>query len=264
VLAVVILADLALIFMFTFGMQFARWASALTPDDDVGLLARLMWEIVGSLAYGALLGSLFALYLRFVGKEVTVVLLALCALITGTAAWLHFEPLLVALAAGLVVENVAPPEGDELRDAVERSALPVLVVFFVAAGANLNLDALAEIGLVALGVSLVRLLAIRWGTRLAGRAARLPAETSSAAWTGLVAQAGVTFGLATIVATEFGEWGARVQTLVLATSGLHVLVGPMLFRVALSQAGEIGQLDRAESTEPAERLDAGIPASGTP
>jgi hypothetical protein len=43
------------------------------------------------------------------------------------------EPLLVALAAGLVVENAAAVAGDALRDAVEHGALPILVVFFTAA-----------------------------------------------------------------------------------------------------------------------------------
>jgi hypothetical protein len=57
----------------------------------------------------------------------------------------------------------------------------------------------------------------------------------------MVAQAGVTFGLATIVAAEFHEWGVKVQTLIVAISALHVLVGPMLFRNALARAGELGR-----------------------
>ncbi len=250
VLTVVVLADLALILFFTFAMQFARTASAMQPLEDISLFMRLLWEIVGSLSYGALIGALFALYLRFVGREVTVVLLGVCLLITGTSMALHFEGLLVALAAGLVVENIAPPRGDALRDAVERGALPILVIFFVGAGASLNLDALAEIGAVAVIVALVRAATIRAGTRVAQRVARLDPAASSRLWTGLVAQAGVTFGLAALVAAEFPDWGARVQTLVVALGALHVLVGPMLFRNALAQAGEIGRLDFA-AEEPA-------------
>jgi Kef-type K+ transport system membrane component KefB len=242
VLTVVVIADLALILLFTFAMQMVRSTGSLAPADDISLLAGLLWEIVGSVAFGAIVGSLFALYLRRVGREVTIVLLGLCALITGASAWLHFEALLAALAAGMVVENIAPPEGDALRDAVERGALPVLVVFFVAAGANLDMGALAEIGLLAVAVSLIRFGGIRLGTWLGRRAARLDAPAISA-WTGLVSQAGVTFGLATIVAGEFPDWGQKVQTLIVATSALHVLIGPLLFRAALAKAGEVGGLD---------------------
>lgn len=123
VLALVILGDLALILFFTLVMQFARTTTG-GGVDDVGLFVRLVWEIVGSLAFGALIGAVFALYLRAVGRELTIVLLAVCAVVTGTAQLLHFESLLVALSAGIVVENIAPPRGDALRDAVENGALP--------------------------------------------------------------------------------------------------------------------------------------------
>jgi hypothetical protein len=56
-----------------------------------------------------------------------------------------------------------------------------------------------------------------------------------------VSQAGVTLGLTLLVATEFPKWGAAVQTLVVALIALHQLAGPVLFRAALSGAGEIGQ-----------------------
>jgi len=245
VLTVVILADLALILFFTLAMQFARSVSGVVPADDISLLTRLFWEVAGSLAYGTLLGSLFALYLRLIGREITVVLLALCVLVTGTSALLHFEALLVALAAGLAVENIAPFQGDALHDAVERGALPLLVVFFVAAGANLNLHALAELGWLALALSGLRLVGLWLGACAGRRVARLDTSETAAAWTGLVAQAGVTFGLAGIVATEFRDWGMKVQTLVVAIGALNVLIGPMLFRAALVQAGEIGRLDSA-------------------
>jgi hypothetical protein len=62
---------------------------------------------------------------------------------------------------------------------------------------------------------------------------------------GLVSQAGVPLGLTTIVASEFPGWGTSVQTLLVAMIALHELVGPMLFRTALAQAGEIGRLDEA-------------------
>ena len=242
VLALVILGDLALIFLFTLAMQFARVTTGAAAEE-VGLLARLLWEIFGSLAYGALIGALFALYLRSIGRELTVVLLAMCALITGTAGWLHFESLLVALSAGIVVENIAPPRGDALRDAVENGALPVLVVFFVAAGASLNLDALAVVGPIALGLAAIRGTSIRLGALVGSRLTQLEPSLARESWKGLISQAGVTLGLTTIVATEFPGVGAQIQTVILALTAIHVIVGPILFRSALANMREIGVLD---------------------
>lgn len=242
VLALVILGDLALIFFFTLAMQFARFTTGAAADE-VGLLARILWEIFGSLAFGALIGALFTLYLRSIGREVTIVLLAMCVLITGTAGLLHFESLLVALSAGIVVENIAPPRGDELRDAVENGALPVLVVFFVAAGASLQLDLLAVLGPIALGLAAVRGVSIRLGALVGARLTRLDPMLARESWKGLISQAGVTIGLATIVATEFTGVGVQIQTVVLATTAIHVIVGPILFRAALASVGEVGVLD---------------------
>jgi Kef-type K+ transport system membrane component KefB len=241
IMAIVVLADLVLIVVFALAMEFARWTLA-SAEAEVGFAAQLSWEIFGSLAFGGIVGALFAFYLRFVRRELTLVLLGVCALLAIVAPVLHFELILAALAAGLVVENLAPPEGDDLRNAIEGGALPVLVVFFAAAGASLQLDVLAVIGTVALALAVVRLGLVRAmagiGVRLAGMA-DTPARLM---WMGLISQAGVTLGLATIAATEFPEWGDQVRTLIVALTGLHVLVGPILLKACLSRAGEI---DRA-------------------
>jgi Kef-type K+ transport system membrane component KefB len=252
VMAVVVLGDLVLILLFSFGMQFVRWATgdAIGPAD-VGLAIRLAWEIFGSFAFGAAIGALFAFYLRFVGRELTLVLLALCVLLSEVGARLHFEPLLAALAAGLVVENVAPPRGDALKAAVERGALPVLIIFFAAAGASLQLDALATLGGVALAVSLVRLFLIRAGTEIGGRRSGLNPAVGNLVWTGLVSQAGVTLGLAILVASEFLAWGIGLQTLVVALIALHELIGPVLFRAGLVRAGEVGRIGVHDHAGPA-------------
>ena len=246
VLAVVVITDLALIVMFSLAMQMVRWASGAALATDVSLLARLTWEIVGSFAFGAAIGAVFALYLRYVGREITIALLALCVVLSEFGPLFHFEPLLAALAAGLVIENVAQPSGDSLRDAVERGALPVLVVFFAAAGASLHLDALASIGITAAVVVAVRLASIRMSTAAAVRLSGVPHDTAQHVWMGLVSQAGVTLGLTILVAREFPTWGLQVQSLMVALIAIHELIGPVLFRAALGRAGEIGKMDSGE------------------
>ena len=88
----------------------ARIAFGTAPDLSV-LIADAAWSVLGSIAFGALIGALFTLYLRYVGREVTVVLVALCALLTGAGAQLDLDPLLAGLAAGIVVQNAMPTGG---------------------------------------------------------------------------------------------------------------------------------------------------------
>jgi Kef-type K+ transport system membrane component KefB len=240
VLAIVVIADLLLILVFAVAMQAARWASGTAPSD-VNVLIYLSWEVIASLAFGALAGALFAVYMKAINRELTLALLALCAVLAAVSPALHIEVILAALAAGLVVENIAPPRGDALKAAVEQGALPVLIVFFAAAGASLQLDALAAVGTTALGLAIVRLALIRGFTYTGARIARLPPVPAGWIWMGLISQAGVTLGLATLVAAEFPDWGSAVQTLVVALTGLHVLSGPIAFKAALVRAGEISR-----------------------
>ena len=251
-LALVVLADLALILIFTLAMQFVHWSLGTAVATEVGLVPRVAWEIVGSLAFGAAVGAAFALYLRYVGREITLVLLGLCVVLSEIGPRLHFEPLLAALAAGLVVENVAEAGGEALKEAVERGARPVLVVFFAAAGASLHLDALAVIGITALLISGVRLSFIRFGTALGVPRSGIDPDVGRFVWMGLISKAGVTLGLVVILATEFPTWGTRVETLMVAVIALHELVGPVLFKWALARRGEIGQMEAATTPAAAE------------
>jgi Kef-type K+ transport system membrane component KefB len=242
-LAVVILADLVLIIAFTLVMEMVR--TAFGEGAGVGLVTGVVWESFGSFAFGALAGGVLGLYLSRVRREVAIATLAFCAIVAGIAGRLHLERLLAALAAGMVVENLAPSVGDLMKEAVERSSLPVLIVFFAAAGASLDLDALAVLGWAAAAIAAWRLLTIWIAARMGRAAAALTDSTSAMAWMAMVSQAGVTLGLTFIVAAEFPSWGSRVQTLMLALIAVHQLIGPVLFRTALARAGEVQRLEPA-------------------
>ena len=172
VLAIVVLADLAILVLFSVSMLLARVVFDTGEGGGAEILARLAWEIGGAVAFGVLIGVLFALYLRYIGREITLVLLAVCAVLSQVGTTQQLQPLLAALAAGVVIENLAVAQGDTLRAAVRRGAPPVLVVFFVAVGASLRLDAVAAIGLSAVALSAVRLGFIRLGVGGRGQAVR--------------------------------------------------------------------------------------------
>jgi len=238
VLAVVVLADLVLLVLFSCSMQLAR---AVFRPDAAGpsLLVRFAWETGGAIAFGALVGALFALYLRYVGREVTLALLAMCGVLSQVGSTQQFEPLLAAVAAGLVIENLSVAQGDALRTAVQRGAPPVLVIFFVAIGSSLRLDVLLTVWPIALVLAAVRTGLIRAGTRVGLNVSTIDRGIGEHAWTGLISQAGITVGLASVVASEFPGWGTELQTILIALIPIHELVGPMLFRRGLARAGEL-------------------------
>ena len=238
VLAIVVLTDLIVLVLFSIAMQVAR--AVFTPGTSgVGVIAQFAWEIGGAIAFGALIGAMFALYLRYIGRQVPLALIAVCALLSQVGTIQQFEPLLAAVAAGLVIENLSVAQGDALRSAVQRGAPPVLVIFFVAIGSTLRLDALASLGPVALGLAAVRAGLIRLGVFTGAAVSGIDQRTSAYAWTGLISQAGITVGFASIVANAFPTWGMQLQALLIALIPIDELAGPMLFRRGLARAGEL-------------------------
>ena len=241
VLAMVVLADIVVLVLFSLAMQLARVALSEGAGPNVSIFVQLAWEIGGAAAFGCLAGALFALYLRYVAREVTLVLLGVCALLSQVGAAQRFEPLVAAVAAGLVIQNVAVPQGDALKVAIQRGALPVLVVFFVSVGTSLRLDALMATGFVSIALVAVRLALIRLGVAVGLRVSGIDRQNGMYVWTGLISQAGITVGLASVLAAEFPTWGSQVQMLLIALIAIDELVGPPLFRVGLSRAGEIDE-----------------------
>jgi alpha,alpha-trehalose-phosphate synthase [UDP-forming] len=236
---VAVLLQLATVAGFIVLVAAARSVFAIPSPSSLEMAAAAAWALIGSLAFGALVGGLFTLYLRYVGREVTVVLLAVCLILSRLSEAFGFEPFLAGLVVGIVVQNVTRSVGDVLHDAVEFGAMPVLVLFFVAAGASIDVQLLATMGVLALGLSVARLLAWRAAVAVMARGIDEPAR--GLLWRSLLPTADVTLGMAAVVVADHVLWGGRVGTLVGGVVAINQVVAPILFRAGLLQAGEIGR-----------------------
>src|SRR6185503_1276381 len=189
VLATVVLADIVVLVLFSVFMQLARATFGDNAPGDVNMLVRLSWEIGGAVAFGCLVGALFALYLRYVGREVTLALLVVCLVLSQVGVSQRVEPLLAAMAAGIVIANVAVAQGETLKAAIQTGALPLLIVFFVAIGTSLRLDTLATAGLAAVALALVRVGLIWVGVRTGLHVSGVKDSAGEYVWMGLISQA---------------------------------------------------------------------------
>ena len=234
-MALVILGDVLVLVVFAVSAGLVR-ASQGGAMDLGGLAAGIGWELFGSMVIGALLGVGTIVYLRKVGREVPVFISALCFAAAEGGAKLHLSPLLLSLAAGAVVANLDPRSGHRLHEAVQKAGLPVFALFFAAAGAGLHLDALGKVGAIAIVLVLVRAAAIFFSSRQF--APKSDPRLGRLLWMGLISQAGVTFGLASLISRTFPTFGPEMEVLIVAMVTIHELVGPLLMRRALVQSGD--------------------------
>ncbi|HSQ66956.1 MAG TPA: cation:proton antiporter [Polyangiaceae bacterium] len=203
-------------------------------------LGHLGHEIVGSVSLGTSLGLLMVAYLRFVNKQILVVLVALGFGFTEIINYLRLDPLLTFLVAGFLIQNLSG-QGEKLLHAIEDMGSVVYVVFFATAGAALDLPLLRKLWVVALILFAGRVILTVGAHRLACRMADDPPVLKRWGWTGLVAQAGVVLGLAVTIERAFPTFGPPFRALAIATVALNQLVGPILFKLALDTAGESSQ-----------------------
>jgi len=214
----------------------------LDPGAALSLAAfgELGHELLGSVAIGTTLGLLLVAYLRFVGRQVLLVLLLIGLVVADVIAYLRFEWLLTFLTAGFVVQNFSR-QGEKLLHAIEHTGEVVYVIFFATAGAHLDLPLLRTLWPAALLFFGVRAVTAVVGARLTARLAGDPPELRAWGWAGLVSQAGLALGIAAKMQGQFPAFGAQFGALAVAAVALNELVGPVLFKLSLDRSGESGR-----------------------
>ena len=237
ILGATVFKDVLVIIAFAAALSFAGPLTSPDASLDASVLTAVAWEVGGALVIGALVGWIFSVYLVRVGARSILATLIFTFVLTQIAHEAHVELLLLAIAAGFVVENFSQA-GDELMNALEANAIVVFALFFALAGAALDLGTLGRFWAAALVVVGVR-LALTWlGVWAAGRVVDLGDDVGRLVWRGLISQAGVTLGLSLLVAEAFPEWGGTFVAITAAVIIVHLLVGPVLLKTALTASGE--------------------------
>lgn len=164
-LGVVLVADVVVILIFTVAFSLAKANLGGQTDSALAILRHLLGEVFGSMLAGALIGAVLSLYLRYVKRELVVFAVVLVFATAAAAQALGFELLLSLLVAGFFVENVAPVRAEPLIRTLHLMAVPVFVIFFAIAGAELQIETFASLWPLVLAVALLRAGAIYVGAR---------------------------------------------------------------------------------------------------
>jgi Kef-type K+ transport system membrane component KefB len=236
-LAFVMLSDVAVILMLALALMIAKPMIEPGAAFSFSAFHALGHEIVGSVSIGTTLGLLLAAYLRVVGKQLLVVLFAVGFGATEVLHFLQFDPLLTFMVAGFVVQNLSK-QGEKFLHAIDATGGVVYVLFFAIAGADLDIPLLKSLWPVALLLAGARSVITYGGARLASAVAKDGPMVSRWAWTSLIAQAGLTQGLAGVVERAYPTFGAPFRALVFANVALNAVIGPILFKLGLDSAKE--------------------------
>lgn len=224
--------------VFTLMLAVAQVTAGHDGVDAIVLTG--LWEIGGALLLGGLLGLPMAYLTGRIrpGEPTQAEALGLVLLCAGIADWLGVSYILSAMVLGTVVANLAQHH-ERPFDAIEGLEWPFLILFFLLAGAALQLDmVMAAGGLLALYVVL-RVAGRVLGAAVGGRVSRSPPEVGR--WMGLamLPQAGVAIGMALLASQRFPEAADTILPVVLGSTVVFEMLGPVATRWALRRAGDL-------------------------
>ena len=238
VLGVTVFKDIIVVLLFSISISIAEPLILAKSALHLEYLFNVILKLGLSILVGIAAGWLIILYLRFVDKQRILFLLGFILLGIELAQLFHLEIVLIFMVAGFFVQNFSE-NGPKLINAIEGSSLPIYVIFFAIAGANLDIPLFLSNWVIALALVFLRLITTYAGTYVGGKLTNAPAIVNNYGWMGFIGQAGLSLGLSVLVTQAIpGSIGIMIRTLIISTIAINQIIGPILLRFSLFKAGE--------------------------
>ena len=244
------------VFAISFGIARSMGTAGVSP---LAIILEPLIEIVLSLLLGFVMGLLFTLCEKYfhsrskrMAVSVTFVMMTVAiSSLKFEVGGIHiaFSSLLACMMLGTVFCNICEVS-EELMDRADRWTTPVLILFFVISGAELDLSVFAHWTVVVVGIVYIfaRSLGKYYGANISARMTKSDPNIVKYLGITLLPQAGVALGMA-IKAIELGPDGAIVRNITLFAVLIYEIVGPFLTKIALTKAGDIKEEGRRSARE---------------
>ena len=214
-------------------------ALAVGGNTAADALLHGLRDLGGALVLGAALGVPMALLTGRIaaGEPTQAEAVGLVLLCGGLALELGVSHLLAAMVMGFVVASRAHHHRRPFH-AIEGIEWPFRTLFFVLAGAALEPASLLGIGGLGAAFVVLRTTGRIAGAFVAGRVLGVPGALRR--WTGvaLLPQAGVAIGMGLVAVNAFPEARDRILPVIVGTTVLFELLGPVTTRLALRRVPE--------------------------
>ena len=244
------------VFAISFGIASSMGTAGVSP---LAIILEPLLEIVLSLLLGFVMGLLFTLCEKYFHSRskrmaVSVTFVMLTVALSGLKfeigdIHIAFSSLLACMMLGTVFCNICEVS-EELMDRADRWTTPVLILFFVISGAELDLSVFAQWTVVVVGIVYIiaRSLGKYYGANISARITKSDPNIIKYLGITLLPQAGVALGMA-IKAIELGPDGAIVRNITLFAVLIYEIVGPFLTKMALTKAGDIKEEGRKSARD---------------
>ena len=233
-------------------------SAEVVRDIVLAFLPRVASELCASFLLGIILAGLCLTALQLPRRltrlrQLALLLISGCAfavesainsiLLPLGATAPRLEPMLACIVTGFIVCNggevfTGRDERQQLDALLHEAMGPTLTFFFFTTGLTMRLSVLLHTWPLAILLVGMRLLAIYLGHTIGARAAGMSRQFLRHGWLAYVTQAGMSLGLASEIAREFGQVLPALSSTLVSAILLNQLIGPPLLELAIRRAGE--------------------------
>ena len=255
--------------LIVFAVSFGIAKTILSGKMDlVSIIVNPLVEIICSLILGSVMGFVLTQLEKMFHSNTNrlnmtiafVFLTASLSMLDFHIGPVHisFSSLLVCMMLGTVFCNICPLSHD-LMERSDKWTSPLLALFFVISGAELELNVFMDVAIVGIGIVyiLFRCLGKYVGALVSAKFTGCDSNICKYLGVTLFPQAGVALGMCGIVASslDFGNQGALIRNITLFAVLIYELVGPLMTRQALTKAGEIKPIPHEVKNRRQAKLD---------
>lgn len=244
--------------LVVFAVSFGIAKSMGSNDVEVlNIILEPLIEVIISLLLGLIIGHIFnEVEKHFHSRSkrmsvvVTFVMLAVGLSSMKFEVWdihIGFSSLLTCMMLGTVFCNECDVS-EELMNRADRWTSPILILFFVISGAELELSIFTQLSVVIVGVVYIasRTFGKLFGAGITSKLVKCDDSIVKYLGITLLPQAGVALGMA-LKATELGADGKIVRNITLFAVLIYEIIGPFLTKIALTKSGDIVVEERTSS-----------------
>jgi len=198
---------------------------------------------LGNITGAIITATLLVLLLKYLSKYVTtregllIYTLSFLLIGIGICEIFRIPLLLTCMLMGGILANIT--KEIKFFEIINEIDAPIYLIFFVIAGANLEIVYLEKIGRIGVSYVILRVFGKFIGAYIGGVLSKAPENVKKYLGLALVPQAGVALGGALIFKETIPEYGELIFTTILTSTVIYEIIGPSITKWALKKAGNI-------------------------
>lgn len=236
--------------LFVFSIVSAISGSSVDGKvDALNIILPVAYNIIGMLI-GAVFGWILHIMVtpRRSDDSRLILMTAMLLGLSALCAVLAISPLLSCMVFGMVYINLTRDK--HMFHQADHFTPPLMEMFFIFSGMNLKIDSLADVGLIGIAYFVIRIVLKYFGSYLGAAVTQRSTIIRQNLGLALIPQAGVAIGLAFLGSRLLpSELGDTFMTIILASSVLYELIGPICAKYAIFRSGEIRITNASDSTQ---------------